>query len=167
MAQLLGSRLLTPEKEQYNHVLWAHACEFIHATNVRYIAYRKSQYTIHKSFAVANYSQLRVGLEGMSVTAVTDAQWADTLTQHPKLVVKYYADWCGQCRMIAPKFARLSEAQPEVAFIEVDAEHNPTARKTAGVDNLPFFAIFRDGQLVAGEATGKLDRVEQLISQLN
>ncbi len=103
----------------------------------------------------------------MPVTPVTDAQWADTLAQHPKVVVKYYADWCGQCRLIAPKFARMADAASDVAFVEVNAEHNPTARKVAGVDNLPFFAVFRDGQLVAGEATGKIERVQDLIAQLN
>ncbi len=103
----------------------------------------------------------------MSVTAISDAQWADTLAQHPKVVVKYYADWCGQCRLIAPKFAKLADAQPDVAFVKVNAEHNPAARKVAGVDNLPFFAVFQNGQLVAGEATGKIDRVQELIGRLN
>lgn len=103
----------------------------------------------------------------MPVTPITDAIWADTLAQHPKVVVKYYADWCGQCRLIAPKFAKLADADTGVTYVEVNAEQNPAARKVAGVDNLPFFAVFRDGQLIAGEATGRLERVQELIAQLN
>jgi hypothetical protein len=53
-----------------------------------------------------------------------------------------------------------------VAFLDVNAEENPTARKMAGVTNLPFFAVFKNGQLVATDTTSKEEGVVKLIQQI-
>jgi hypothetical protein len=50
--------------------------------------------------------------------------------------------------------------------VEVNAEENETARKAAGVDNLPFFATFKNGQLLTGSATSKEDKMLQLLEGL-
>ena len=104
----------------------------------------------------------------MAVVNVTDADFKQVLADHPNVIVKYYADWCGSCKLFAPKFKRLSndENNAVVAFLEVDAENNPEARKLAGVDNLPFIATFKNGVLVKGEATSKEEFVVSMIDAL-
>lgn len=86
--------------------------------------------------------------------------------------MKYYADWCGSCRLcrlFAPKFKRLSgdERFENILFPDVNAEKSPEARKAAGVTNLPYFAIFRNGQLVDAICTSKEEAVADLLSKLN
>lgn len=105
----------------------------------------------------------------MAVDTVTDNEFQEILSSKDKVVVKYYADWCGSCRLFAPKFKRLSndERFDGVAFLDVNAEKNPEARKAAGVTNLPFFAIFKDGQIVDGFCSSKEEAVVELISKLN
>ena len=78
----------------------------------------------------------------MAVIKASDADFAAALSSKPLSIVKYYADWCGSCKLIAPKFRRLSEDErfTGVQFLEVNAEENPDARHRAGVNNLPFFA---------------------------
>ena len=104
----------------------------------------------------------------MSVVNITD-KFAEQIESGNKTIVKYYADWCGSCKLISPKFRRLSEDErfSEVDFVEVNAEQNETARKMAGVDHLPFFAVFRDGELVEGTATAKEDGIIKLLERLN
>jgi thioredoxin 1 len=105
----------------------------------------------------------------MPVQKITDAEFENQVSTHPKVVVKYYADWCGSCKLFAPKFNRLSgDARfSDVVFLDVNAENNPQARKKAGVTNLPYFAVFKNGQLVEAVATSKEEAVLELISKLN
>lgn len=104
----------------------------------------------------------------MAVVAVTDSQFKQELETHPAVIVKYYADWCGSCKLFAPKFKRLSndEQYSSITFLEVNAEESPEARQMAGVDNLPFFAIFRNGALVEGTATSKEEVVVAMLQKL-
>lgn len=105
----------------------------------------------------------------MSVNQISDTEFQEQLTAHSKVVVKYYADWCGSCKLFAPKFKRLAtdERFQGIAFLDVNAEKSPIARKAAGVTNLPYFAIFQNGQLVEAVSTSKEDAVVELISKLN
>ena len=104
----------------------------------------------------------------MAFTDSTDADFGQHLADNPKVVVKYYAGWCGNCRLFKPKYRRLAgdERFEGIKFLYVDAEKNPEARKTAGVNNLPYFAIYEQGELKEGLSTSKEDVVVDLISKL-
>lgn len=104
----------------------------------------------------------------MAVEVVTDSNFKETLVSNESVVVKYHANWCGSCKLFAPKFRRLSEDDrfQGVTFLDVNAEENPEARKMAGVDSLPFFAVFKNGALVGGEATSKEENVVALIESV-
>jgi thiol-disulfide isomerase/thioredoxin len=105
----------------------------------------------------------------MSVTKATDAEFAQLLEANEKVVVKYYADWCGNCRLFSPKFKRLaaSEEYQDITFLDVNAELSPEARKRASVTGLPFFAVFRNGELVDTVAASKEEAVTSLLNRLN
>lgn len=104
----------------------------------------------------------------MSVQKITDSEFEQALKDNPSVIVKFYANWCGSCKLFAPKFRRLSESDEhgDVAFLDVNAEENQTARKMAGVDNLPYFATFKNGELVEGGSTSKEDQVVSMLEKL-
>lgn len=104
----------------------------------------------------------------MPVHIATDADFSEKLNSHERVVVKYFADWCGSCKLFAPKYRRLSDNEnySGILFLDVNAEENPEARKTAGVDNLPFFAIFKNGKFVEGSSTSKEEVVTALLDKL-
>lgn len=104
----------------------------------------------------------------MAVELITDDNFQETLAKNDKVVVKYYADWCGSCRLFKPKFKRLSEDErfDGITFVDVNAEKSPDARKASGVTNLPFFAIFKNGEIIDGIASSKEEAVVALIEKL-
>lgn len=104
----------------------------------------------------------------MAVEQVTDTNFSSKLGENDRVVVKYYADWCGSCRLFNPKYKRLSndERFAGITFLDVNAEKNPEARRAAGVTSLPYFAIFKQGELQEGIASSKEESVVDLISKL-
>ncbi len=104
----------------------------------------------------------------MAVTITDDSSFNQKVSDHNKVVVKYYADWCGSCRLISPKFKRLSEDErfKDITFLDVDAEKNPEARKKGEVKNLPTFAIFKDGQLISSQPASKEEAIVELLQKL-
>lgn len=107
--------------------------------------------------------------KSMSVITSSDTDFSTLLKDNNKVIVKYYADWCGSCKLFAPKFRRLSDDanNQDVLFIEVNAETSPDARKLAGVNNLPFMATFKNGLLAEGFPTSKEEKVVEMIDNLN
>lgn len=104
----------------------------------------------------------------MAVKLVTDENFREQISLNNKVIVKYYADWCGSCKLFAPKFKRISNDPQfeDISFLDVNAEQNPEARKLAGVTNLPYFAIFKNGELVESVASSKEEAVVELINRL-
>jgi len=104
----------------------------------------------------------------MSILSATDNDFNDLIASNDKVVVKYFANWCGSCKLFSPKYKRLSndERFSDVTFLDVNAEENPGARKIAGVDSLPYFAVFKGGKLLEGAATSLEPKVVEMINCL-
>ena len=84
-----------------------------------------------------------------------------------KVVVQYGATWCGNCRIMKPKFKKLAAENEDIPFYYVDAEKLPESRKLAKVDNLPTFAIFKNGELVNQVQTNQAESLINLFKELN
>lgn len=104
----------------------------------------------------------------MEVRNTNDGEFESLLEDNKKVIVKFYAGWCGSCRLIASKYKTLadSEEYKDVFFVEVDAEHNPAVRSLAQVNNLPYFASFKDGVFKEGFPSSKIEAVEEMIKTL-
>ena len=91
---------------------------------------------------------------------------ADLITKNEKVVVQYSASWCGNCRIMKPKFKKLASENESIAFILVDAENFPESRKLANVSNLPTFATFVNGQLINETQTNKQEVLIDLVQEI-
>lgn len=83
-----------------------------------------------------------------------------------KVVVQYSATWCGNCRIMKPKFKKMSSEKENITFVIADAENFPESRKLADVSNLPTFATFVNGKLVNQAQTNKADVLAELVSEI-
>ena len=97
---------------------------------------------------------------------LTEDTLADLIQEKDKVIVQYGATWCGNCRLVKPRFKRLAGQHEDVQFVYVDAEKLPNSRKLAEVNNLPTFAGFSQGKLVASNAGNKEDNIKAILNEI-
>lgn len=90
----------------------------------------------------------------------------EIISQNDTVVVQYMAGWCGNCRLMKPKFKKLASENGTATFVLVDAEKFPESRKFANVDNLPTFATFKNGSFVNQVQTNKLESLKQVVDEI-
>jgi len=61
------------------------------------------------------------------------------------VVVDFWAEWCGPCKMMAPAFAEAARLRPRVHFVKVDTEASPQAASSYGIRGIPTMILFRRG----------------------
>ncbi|MBX3564948.1 MAG: thioredoxin TrxA [Sphingomonas sp.] len=87
----------------------------------------------------------------MATKAVTDASFAtDVLGADKPVLVDFWAEWCGPCKMIAPALEELgAELADQVQIVKVDIDENPDAPGKYGVRGIPTMILFKNGQPAA------------------
>lgn len=97
---------------------------------------------------------------------LTEDTLQDLVASNEKVVVQYSASWCGNCRIMKPKFKKLASENDNLTFVLVDAENSPESRKLANVSNLPTFATFVNGVLVNETQTNKAEVLTELVNEI-
>ncbi|MDT0686653.1 thioredoxin family protein [Autumnicola psychrophila] len=90
----------------------------------------------------------------------------ELVAENETVVVQYMAGWCGNCRLMKPKFKKLASENENVRFLMVDAEKFPESRKMANVNNLPTFATFKNGTFVNQVQTNKFEPLKELVNEV-
>ncbi|MCW1428566.1 thioredoxin [Novosphingobium sp. JCM 18896] len=87
----------------------------------------------------------------MPTKAVTDASFAsDVLESSTPVLVDFWADWCGPCKMIAPALEEISEElEGKVNIVKMDIMENQTIPGQIGVQSIPLLVLFKDGKPAA------------------
>lgn len=85
------------------------------------------------------------------------------------VLVDFYADWCGPCRMMAPIFDELSQEVKEVKFVKVNVDNNPDLASQYSVFSIPTFVFFKNGKMVSQIVGGKskesfLEEIKKIIN---
>ena len=88
------------------------------------------------------------------------------IADNKTVVVQYAASWCGNCRIMKPKFKKLASENENMVFVIADAEKFPESRKLAEVSNLPTFATFVDGKFVNQTQTNKFEVLQDLVKEV-
>ncbi len=83
--------------------------------------------------------------------SVTDTSFEiDVLNASEPVVVDFWAEWCGPCRMIAPALEEISsEMAGKVKIVKLNVDENPRVAAQYGIRSIPTLMIFKAGQLAA------------------
>jgi thioredoxin 1 len=75
---------------------------------------------------------------------------ADVIDSSTPVVVDFWAEWCGPCRMIAPALDELSkELEGKVKIVKLNVDENPGVAGQLGIRSIPTLMVFKNGQVAA------------------
>lgn len=75
--------------------------------------------------------------------------FSDLINDDKPVLVDFYADWCGPCKMMAPVLQEFSsEMAGKVKVIKVDVDRNPTAAMNYQIQGVPTLILFKKGQVI-------------------
>jgi thioredoxin 1 len=88
---------------------------------------------------------------GQNTVAVNDDSFkTQVLESKEPVLVDFWAEWCGPCKMIAPALEEIAaEFKGKVTVAKVNIDDNPMSPNTYGVRGIPTMILFKDGKPVA------------------
>ena len=73
----------------------------------------------------------------------------DEVIAEGKVLVDFFAVWCGPCKMIAPVLEEIADERDDVIIVKVDVDETPDLARRYGIMSIPTLLLFKDGQLVS------------------
>ena len=103
----------------------------------------------------------------MSVSKVSDADFdAEVLKSSQPVVVDFWAEWCGPCRMIGPSLEDIAkEMDGKLKVVKVNIDENPTTPSRYNVRSIPTLLLFKNGQVAATKIGA--EPKQKLVSWIN
>ena len=101
------------------------------------------------------------------VEKVTDATFEkDVLKASSPVVVDFWAEWCGPCRMIAPALEEISKSlNGKVKIVKLNIDENPVTTTKYGVMSIPTLMLFKNGELASRQVgAAPKQKLEQWIT---
>ena len=86
----------------------------------------------------------------MGTKKVTDETFeADVLKNDKPVLVDYWAEWCGPCKMVAPVLEAIAEEHGDkLDIVKLNVDENPTVTQKYGILNIPTLGVFKNGEAV-------------------
>lgn len=83
----------------------------------------------------------------MSVIKLDLHNFQEKVVNNPGVVlIDFYADWCGPCKMVAPIVAEIAEERPEVTVGKINVDDSPELAQVFGVMSIPTLIVFKNGE---------------------
>jgi thioredoxin 1 len=103
----------------------------------------------------------------MPTVDLTATDFSSTIEDNGIVLIDFWAEWCGPCRMFAPWYEEVSQEHTDVVFAKVDTEAEQALAGSFGIRSIPTLMAFRDGILLYKEA-GALPKeaLGQLVDQV-
>ncbi len=98
----------------------------------------------------------------MSIIHVTAENFEDSVLKNDKpVIVDFYADWCGPCRMLGPVLEKIADEHEELAVAKVNVDNIPSLAESFGVTSIPALFVIKNGEVV-NQAVGFMPKEKVL-----
>lgn len=88
----------------------------------------------------------------MATVELTEATFSDTVSGNPIVLIDFWAEWCGPCRMFGPVYEKVSEANADIVFGKVDTEAEQGLAGAFQISSIPTLMAIRDGVVLYSQA---------------
>ena len=73
----------------------------------------------------------------------------DAIISNGLILVDFYADWCGPCKMLSPILEDLDNEYPDINFVKVNVDDNMEIADRYTIMSIPMVFIFKDGEIIS------------------
>lgn len=92
-------------------------------------------------------------LNNMSVIKVSKFNFEEIKAGEKTVLLDFYADWCGPCRMVSPLVDEIAEENPQYLVGKINVDEEPELAQAFGVSSIPMLVVMKDGK-IAAQAVG-------------
>ncbi len=86
--------------------------------------------------------------EESGVIELISSNFEQVISRETPTLVDFWAEWCGPCRSMHPVFTRLSKKFKKIRFARLNIDENPDIATKLGIQSIPIFIMFKNGQPV-------------------
>lgn len=84
----------------------------------------------------------------MSVLSVNKNNFEQVKNSEKTVLLDFYADWCGPCRMVSPLVDEIAKEKPELLVGKINVDEEPELAQAFGVMSIPMLVVMKDGKIV-------------------
>ena len=85
----------------------------------------------------------------MSVLKISAANFNEILRSEKPVLLDFYAEWCGPCRMVSPLVDEIAAEHPEFTVGKINVDEQPDLAAAFGVSSIPMLAVMKGGKVVS------------------
>ena len=100
----------------------------------------------------------------MSVLKINQTNFAKVKQSEKTVLLDFYADWCGPCRMVSPLVDEIAEENPQYLVGKINVDEEPALAEEFGVFSIPTLVVLKNGEIV-NQSAGARPK-EQILAML-
>ncbi len=100
----------------------------------------------------------------MSVISVNKSNFNEIKSSEKPVLLDFYADWCGPCRMVSPIVDEIAQENPQYLVGKINVDDEPELAAAFAVSSIPMLVVMKDGK-IAAQAVGARPK-QQILDML-